>query len=429
MKFRLFNLTACAAALTALCLHSSQAEAIFASIKSTGMAATAISYPLDSLAGAYNPAGNAAVGDRLDVEAAWVHDNGHASVSGNVIPGTDTPNPLVNGKKPGMQFKNVFPVGFGINKVWNVACDWEIATGLIVYNRNFQKTTYKEPLVLFGTTKAGLEYLNETVSPIVAVRWCQSHTIGISANLQIERIKVNGLQNFDTELGSVAPGHVTNRGYDYSTGWGFTIGYLGQWTDRLAVGFTYQPKTTMSRMSKYKGFLAQKGRLDIPRKIGMGISYKILPCLVAAFDVEQIQWTKVKSLSNPILQPGAIFPTQLGASNGPGFGFKDQWYYRVGLEWAIDECWTVRAGFRHANTPIKSSQTAVNVLTLDTVENFVTAGATWNLNACNEISILGAWGFEKTVKGKNSNPVVFGGGETNLTEQKYAVGLAWGWKF
>lgn len=435
MKFRYFNLLACTGALAALCLQSSQAEAIFASVKSTGMAATAISYPLDSLAGAYNPAGNAVVGDRLDVEAAWVHNTGHATVNGNLIPGTNEPNLNVNGKHNGMQFKNVFPAGFGINKVWNVACDWDIATGFIVYNRNFQKTTYSKPLELFGTSKPGLEYLNQTISPIIAIRWCNSHTIGISANYQVERIKVNGIQNFDhpptpeNPTGSIFPGSVTNRGYNYSTGWGFTIGYHGQITDALAIGVTYQPKTTMSRLSKYKGFLSQRGKLDIPRKIGFGISYKITPCIVAAFDVEQIQWKKVKALSNPLLQPGAIIPNLLGTDNGPGFGFKDQWYYRVGLEWAIDECWTVRCGFRHANTPIKSSQTAVNALTLDCVEDFVTAGATWNLNACNEISIMGAWGFENTVKGKDSIPVILGGGNANLTEQKYAIGLAWGWKF
>lgn len=436
MKFRYFNLLACTGAMAALCLQSSQAEAIFASVKSTGMAATSISYPLDSLAGAYNPAGNAVVGDRIDIEGAWVHNTGHAKLEGNTIfpPGTEL-NPLTNGKFSGMQFKNVFPASFGINKVWCVACDWEIATGLIVYNRNFQKTTYSQPLPLLGTSKAGLEYVNQTISPIVAIRWCNSHSIGISANYQIERIKVNGLQNFDhlptlqNPTGTLFPGHVTNRGYNYATGWGFTIGYYGQITDALAIGVTYQPKTTMTRLDKYKGFLSQRGKLDIPRKIGMGISYRITPCLAVAFDVEQIQWKKVKALSNPLLQPGALLPGILGTENGPGFGFRDQWYYRVGLEWAVDECWTLRCGFRHANTPIKSSQTAVNVLTLDCVENFVTAGATWNLNCCNEISVMGAWGFEKTVKGKGSIPVLLGGGEASLTEQKYAIGLAWGWKF
>jgi long-chain fatty acid transport protein len=415
------NLIAGISAFTALSLHTSTAEAIFASVKSTGMAATSISYPLDSLAGAYNPAGIASVGDRFDVEAAWVHDFGHTTIHGNQAP---SPVPI-NGHYNGMKTKDVFPVGFGICKNWNINCDWDIAFGLLLYNRNYQKTTYDRPLVLFGTSKPGLEYLHETISPIIAVKIWDSHTIGISTNFQIERLKVNGIQQFDNILQSIAPGHVTNRGYSYAHGWGLTVGYYGQLTNELSLGVTYQPETHMSRFIKYEGFLAERGKLNIPRKIGAGIAYRFTPCFVAAFDIEHIHWKPIKSLSNR-------FPSvqRLGAKHGPGFGFRDQMYYRIGIEWRFDECWTARLGFRHARTPIRNSQTAVNILTLDTVENFITAGLTWEVNACSEVSFAGAYGFANKVKGHNSIPEIpFGGGEADLKEQKFAIGLAWGLKY
>jgi len=397
------------------------------------MAAACISYPLDTLVGAYNPAGETDIGDRFDLEAAWVNDRGSIDVSGNLTPiPPNAPVPPINGHANGMRTKNVFPAGFGINKQWCLGDNLEIAASLILYNRNYQKTSYSQILTLFGTSHAGLEYLNETISPIVALRWC-GHSIGISANYQIERLKVNGLQNFDhfpapgVPGGTVSPGHVTNRGYDWSTGWGFTVGYLGHLTDCLSIGATYQPKTSMSRMNKYKGFLAHHGKLDIPEKIGAGISYRFIDCVVVAFDTEYIRWKPVHALSNRLLFDGELEP--LGAKHGPGFGFRDQWYFRVGANWEINECWSVRAGFRHANSPIRSSQTAVNVLTLDAVENFVTVGATWNMNECNEISFLYAYGFEKEIKGKNVIPAELGGGNVKLKEQKYALGLAWGSKF
>lgn len=449
MKKCLLNTFVCIGSMMALCMHSTPVEAIFASVKATGMAAACISHPIDSLAGAYNPAGMGDVGDRFDLEAAWVRDRGHARVKGNIAlnpithrpiidPTTGQPvlNPFTNGKFNGMRTKDVFPVGFGLNKIWCFGCDWHLATGIVVYNRNYQKTTYKHALPLLGTTKAGLEYVNETVSPIVAVTWCNSHTIGVSANYQIERIKVNGLQNFAVPVspffplvpgGSLFPNNVTNRGYGWSTGWGVTIGYLGHITDCLTIGLTYQPKTSMRRIHKYKGFLAEHGKLDIPQKIGAGISYYIMPCLVVAFDVEHIEWDKVKALHNPLLSDGILQP--LGSSNGPGFGFVNQWYYRFGVEWEVDECWTLRAGYRFANAPIKRHQTAVNLLTLDVVESFATVGATWNVTECNELSIMGAYGFENTIKGKDSIPNFLGGGNIDLTEQKFAIGLAWGLKF
>lgn len=445
MKRHLLNSLVCLGSMMALCMHSTPVEAIFASVKATGMAAACISHPLDSLAGAYNPAGIGDVGDRFDLEGGWLRDRGHTHVKGNILldPVTHQPvigpdglpvlNPVTNGKFNGMRTKDVFPVGFGLNKVWCFGCDWHLATGIILYNRNYQKTTYKHPLPLLGTTKAGLEYINETISPIVAITWCNSHTLGISANYQIERIKVNGLEQFDRPVfpgipgGSLFPGHVTNRGYGWSTGWGVTIGYLGHITDCLTIGLTYQPETSMRRIDRYKGFLAQRGKLNIPQKIGAGISYYIMPCLVVAFDVEHIQWSKIKALHNPLLSDGTLQP--LGASNGPGFGFKDQWYYRFGVEWEVDDCWTLRAGYRFANAPIRRNQTAVNLLTLDTVESFATVGATWYVTECNELSIMGAYGFENTIKGKNSIPNFLGAGEVDLTESKYAIGLAWGYRF
>lgn len=429
MKLRILNFLACVGTTVALCLQTSSVEAIFASIKSTGMAAACISYPLDSVVGAYNPAGMIDVGDRFDIEAAWVRDTGHAHIRDNHSPFA----PLVNGSFNGMRTEDVYPVGFGLNKVF-CRCGWEFSTGLVVYNRNFQKTTYTKPFVLLGTSNLGLEYLNETISPCFAVKFLERHSFGLSVNYQIERVKVNGVQNFDHPAlpfplpqGSVAPGHVTNRGYDYATGWGVTLGYRGEIYDGLFIGATYQPETAMTRLGKYKGFLANRGRLNIPRKIGAGISYRVIPCLVVAFDVEHIQWSKIRALHNSLLHDGRVAP--LGSKHGPGFGFRNQWYYRVGTNWQITECISARIGFRHANTPIRNTQTAVNLLTLDTVENFLTMGATYCLNCRHEFSGLFAYGFQKKVKGHNSIPPAFGGGEADMKEQKFALGIAYGLKF
>lgn len=430
MKLRNIHILTGMISLFAFCLNPSTVEAVFASVKSTGMAATCISYPLDTLVGAYNPAGMPEIGDRIDVEAGWVQDWGHTRIHDNMTP---IVAPLINGRFDGMRTKYVFPVNFGFNKDWCLGDDWVLSTGIILYNRNYQKTTYKRPLILLGTSNPGLEYLHETIAPIVAIQWCNRHSIGIAINYQVERLKVNGLQNFDRPVfpgipgGSLFPGHVTNRGYDYSTGWGVTIGYLGHITDCLSIGVTYQPKTSMSRMNKYKGFLAHKGKLDIPAKYGAGISYRVLPELIVAFDVEFIQWDQIKALHNPLLHNGTLAP--LGSKHGPGFGFRNQVYYRFGVEWQLNDCIALRLGYRYANTPVKRTQTAVNLLTLDVVQSFITAGGTWAITECQEISFLGAYGFGHTVKGKNSIPVFLGSGEADLHEQKFAIGLAWGYNF
>ena len=423
MKSRFFKLFACVGSIAVLCMQSSPAEAIFASVKATGMAATCIAYPQDSLVAAYNPAGMAFIGNRLDIEGAWIHDTGRGRISGN----DSALAPLVNHSFKGMKTKDVYPVGFGYNRSYCL-CGFDVSLGFVLYNRNFQKTTYTKPLVLLGTSKPGLEYINQTFAPVISVKFCENHSFGIAINRQIQRFKVKGIEKFDNLIGSIKPGHVTNREYSYSFGWMPTFGYYGQWTDCLSVGVTYQPETPMKRFHKYSGFLAHRGRLNIPRKIGAGIAYRITPCITVAFDVEQIHWAPIHSLRNKLLHNGNI--EQLGSKHGPGFGFRDQMYYRVGIDWQIDPCWCVRMGFRHARAPFKRSQTTVNLLLLDCVEDFLTFGATWS-PACNhEISALFAWGFHKKIHGKGQtipDTPTLGGGKVNVSEQKYALGLAWGY--
>lgn len=423
MRFKCFSLMACVGMLASLCCKTTPAEAILASVKSTGMAATAIAYPLDAMSLAYNPAGIVWVGDRLDVGAAWVRNFGKAKVTGNTL----LPVFGINGDFNGMRTKNSYAFEFGFCKTYCGDC-FQWAVGLAVYNRNFQKTTYNHHLNLFGTSHVGLEYLHETIAPTLAVRFWDCHSLGISLDWQIQRLKVNGLQNFDTPANSSSPGHVTNRGYNYAQGLTVTLGYRWQITDCLAIGVTYQPKTHMSKFHKYRGFLAQAGRLDVPEKIGAGIAYNIMPCLTACFDWEFIRWSKVKALHNPLIPN--LFTSKLGDSNGAGFGFINQNYYRFGLEYRYNECLALRLGFRHANTPVRRSQTAVNTLTLDLVEDFITTGATWTLNENNEISFFYAYGFEKKIHGKGAIPAVpFGGGNVTLKEQKQALAFGWGWKF
>jgi long-chain fatty acid transport protein len=387
------------------------------------MAATAIAYPLDAMCAAYNPAGIVWVGDRIDGGFAWLHDTGSATVSGNTLPAILG----VNGKFKGMRTKDIYAGEGGFTKTFCCDC-FQWAVGLIIYNRNFQKTTYHHFLPLFGTTHAGLEYLNETISPVAAVRFWDCHSFGVSMDWQISRLKVNGLQNFDNATFSAHPGHVTNKGYSWSQGLTATIGYRWQVTDGIAVGVTYRPRTKMHKWNKYIGFMAQ-GRVDIPEKIGAGIAVDVLPCVTAAFDWEHIRWNNVRALHNPLLPN--LFNSKLGDKNGVGFGFRNQDYYRVGLEYRHSEIWTFRIGFRHANTPIRKSQTAVNILTLDLVEDFLTVGATWAMTPCNEFSFFYAYGFEHTVNGKNAIPpgAPFFGGNVKLKERKQALAFGWGWKY
>ena len=433
MKFRLFKMISCLGILTSLSISSSNLEGVLASVKATGMAATMIAYPQDAFVGAFNPAGMADVGDRLDVEFAWDHASRRTVISGNQFPLVG-----INGDFDAGRKKNFYVGNFAINKELpfcdlTIGCvPLEFSAGLVVYNRNFNKTSYKVPIPVLGRRKVGMEYCHEVAAACFTVKAWDRINFGLSINYNYQRLKVGGLQNIalnpltGTSL-SLFPNNVANRRYSYSQGVGYTLGARIQLLDWVSVGATWQPRTNMSRFKKYKGFLAEHGKLDIPQKVGAGIAIRFLPCATLAFDVEHIRWRRIRSLHNPVLPNLNV--AKLGSSGGAGFGFRSQWFYRVGVDWDVFNCLTVRMGYRHAKSPIRSSQTAVNLLIVDTVQNFITGGFTWRINCCNEISMFYAYGFHHKIKGQNTIPALLGGGNVELKESDQALGIAWGWNY
>lgn len=427
-KWRLKLLTSLAASALGL-LAPQQAEAVIASVKATGMAATCIAYPQDSLVAAYNPAGIIDVGDRLDLECTWTQDRGYAQIRNNAI--SD-----LNGKFNAYRTHDFYSPSFGITK--QIGC--RQAIGLVVYNRNFSKTTYDTHFPLFGTSNLGLEYLHETISPSWAIYLGCGHSIGISVDFMIQRLKLNGLETIASSPFefSAFPKDVTNHGYNYSHGFTATLGWKWQINEQVAIGATFRPKAHMSRLKKYRGFVAERGRMDIPLKLGAGICWKPICYWTLCFDIEYIKWRGVNSLENPFLPN--VFSSQLGCSKGAGFGFRDQTYFRFGTDYQITNALTLRAGYRFARTPVRRSQTAVNILSNDVSESVLTLGATYAFewcNLCHEISAFYAHGFGHTVKGSSSIPgglppplgEGFGGGDVDLHQSKDAAGLAWGINF
>lgn len=395
-------------------------EAKLASVKAAGMGLTAAAYPQDALAVAFNPAGMADIGDRYDVELFWDNFNGEGTIRGSAIP-------TVNGRFNGTVTSNYFSPDFGINRMMCI-CDWNMAFGLAVYNKDFVKTRYDHIFApIIGTSNLKLEFIREAITPSWAIQIGDCHSFGVGLNIYVQRLRSRGLENFDNAARSSNPGHVTDTGNDWSEGVGVTLGWRSQLTDWFAFGIAYAPETNMSRFHKYSGFLAEHGRLNVPQSILGGILFSLIPCTNIAFDVEHISYDEIRSLNNSLAT--LLVPGNLGNKDGVGFGWRSQTVFRLGADYQLNDCWTLRAGYRYAKTPIRVSQTAVNLLTLETVEQYMTLGATWAFSECSEVSINYAHGFWNKVDGQNSVPIQLGGGEVDLAENRNVVGLAFGQRF
>ncbi len=414
------NLLAVAVAAALLPLSAGATTGYFAhgyGIMSKGMGGVGIALPQDSLAAATNPAGMAWVGNRVDGGLDWFAPNRSAEIVGN--------GAGLNGTYDGNGRKSFLVPEFGFNRMVSP----NRALGVSVFGNGGMNTYYNSsPFRAFGgSSPAGVDLMQLFISPTAAYK-VGNHSFGASLNVAYQQFGAQGLEPFSNAPTTSSPGNVTNRGRDSSSGLGMRFGWTGQITPGLTLGATYQTKTKMGKLDKYKGLFAEQGGFDIPENYGVGVAFKPTPALTLAADVERINYGNVASVGNTVncLFVGAC---QLGASNGAGFGWRNSTVYKIGLAYEVSPTLTLRTGYATLRQPIPSSQTFFNVLAPGVVEDHITFGATWKMSKQGELSFSYMHAFEKTVKGSGSIAAVFGGGEANLRMKQNALGVGFGWKY
>jgi long-chain fatty acid transport protein len=389
-------------------------------MKAIGMGGVGIALPQDALAPATNPAGLTMVGDRFDVGVSWFRPTRGADISGNIFPG-------VNGSYDGNDSQDFLIPELGYSRTINSTT----TVGVAVYGNGGMNTDYKQsPFTGFGgSSPAGVDLIQLFVAPTVAYKLNPDNSVGVSLNFAYQQFSANGVDVFAPY--SWSQGDVTNRGHDTSTGWGVRVGWTGQITPSVTLGATYQSKTKMGKFDKYKGLFANEGEFDIPENYGIGIAVKTTPRLTLAADVEQINYSKIAAVGNPV---DCFFQgmCMLGSNNGPGFGWRDVTVLKLGASYQYSSDLTLRAGYVTLRQPIPESQTLFNILAPGVVEDHLTLGATWTLSGGAELTLAYMHAFEKQVNGSGSippgPPPGFGGGEANLHMHQDEFGIAYGLK-
>jgi long-chain fatty acid transport protein len=360
--------------------------------KSKGMGGAGVAMYSTSLIGG-NPAGHVFLGKEFAVGIGLFSPDRQYSISGNptgapyfgLTPGTVTSDNKV-----------FFIPSIGGNWMLNK----NSALGFSIYgnggmNTSYPTKTFDNPLAPV-TQPTGVNISQLFTEVTYSIKIAENHGLGISAIGAYQMFEAKGLQAFASM--SEDPQHLTNKGTSNSIGYGIKIGYLGKITDNLSFGAKYQSKIFMSRFKNYAGLFAQKGDFDVPSNWTAGLAYKSSEKLTLAFDVKQIRYTDIKSVSNPI---STVNP--LGADNGSGFGWKDMMIYKVGAEYAACADWTWRAGYSYGTQPIPSGQMMFNILAPGVSQNHITAGFTRKLSPKgNAINFALMYSPAASVSGKNN---------------------------
>jgi len=367
-------------------------------MKAKGMGGAGIALPQDSLAAATNPAGMVMVGDRIDFGLDWFKPNRNTNVAGV-------------GEMSGNGDSSFLIPEFGYNRMLNA----DSSIGISVYGNGGMNTKYKDlnartGNLIFGSGDLGVDFSQLFISPTYAMKLNADHAVGISLNLAYQMIRLEGLQNFG----------VMNPGYDSSTGYGLRLGWTGKVSPSVTLGATYQTKTRMGKFSKYANLFAEQGGFDVPANYGVGIAAKLGDTTTVAADIEQIQYSGIRSVANSMVSPCGM--GCLGASNGPGFGWRDMTVFKLGVSHQYASGFVVRAGYNTGRQPIPDNETMFNVIAPGTVSDHLTLGATWVMSGKSELTLGYMHAFKRTVTGT---------GETtgfNLNMHQDSLGIAYGWK-
>jgi long-chain fatty acid transport protein len=398
----------------------------------------------NAFGGAVNPATMVWAGDRLDVGIDWFSPQRNAERSGSAA-GIDatTDSDSTNFLIPEFAYNKMLNPGMslGVTVYGNGGMNTDYPGGEIAAGSpvcaNFNPGGAPGPYnILCGNGRLGVDLMQLIVAPTFAMKFAGRHSFGISPLLGYQRFKAEGLQGFAGFTPNPADPHLTNQGYDTSTGYGVRLGWMGQLSDSVNVGAAYATRMKMSKFDKYKDLFAEEGGFDIPSNWNAGVAFTATPRLTIAADYQRINYSEVKSVGNPSTNTGnAVAGTgfttgSLGCAECRGFGWQDVNVIKLGVEYHYTQALTLRAGYNHSDNPIQARDVTFNILAPGVVQDHVTAGFTYAVGRSSEITMAYMHAFKKSVSGASLyNNFGVPAGNEKIEMYENSLGVAWGTRF
>ena len=393
-------------------------------MKASGMGGAATATAKDTSGGANNPASMVWVKNRVDLGVTLFMPRRSADRSG-LGPGLDGTSTSAS---------NLFAIPeFGYNRMVNP----KLAIGVSVYGNGGLNTNYPSGAfncghgpanMLCGSGTLGVNLIQLIVAPTISMKLDDKQSIGIAPLFGYQQFAAQGLQAFaNTPNLSAAPSQVTNTGPQGSTGFGVRVGYMRKLSSALTFGAAYATRMHMSRFTQYSGLFAGAGSFDIPENFSLGIALLAMPKVTLAMDYQRINYSAIASVGDP-----STNQSQLGAPNGPGFGWRDVNVLKLGASYAASSRLTLRAGYNHGSNPISSRDVTFNILAPGVTTDHFTLGGTYTQKNGGQLTIAFVRAFNNSVSGASLLPAFMGGapaGNETIQLRADSVGIAYGRPF
>ena len=214
-------------------------------------------------------------------------------------------------------------------------------------------------------------------------------------------------------------------------GLGLSLGVLYDLNPAVTVGFSYKSKQNFSAM-EYQlaaGDITLMGSalpggtysldLDFPQQAAVGIAYRAGSKLTLSGDIKWINWSD--TMDQLIINgPAGAIPYNTG--------WEDQTVFAIGINYDINDKFTIRGGYNYAESPIGPEDVAANLILPAVVETHYTVGADYRINNYWELAFHYMYVPENTVTAAPSvNPMDLPGTKISLSET--SLGFNIGYRF
>lgn len=390
---------------------------------------------LDGFAGASNPAKLAFVKDRLDLNLLMFSPNRR-------IKRTDTGTPFDFASKSKNSFFPLPEAGYarsvsetvsvGVSLYGNGGLNTEFHddTGVPDTNANPEKCGSEPGNFLLGCGRLGFDLAQIIVAPTLSWRYDPSQSIGISALIGYQRIKVYGFQALEGI--SAHPDNVSNQGSDGSFGVGVRIGWYSRVLPWLDLGAAYSSRMYFEDFDRYRGLIADNGNFDMPQNVSVGVAIRPAEKWEIGADIQRMFWGDVRALSNGVLN--SLEDPQnspFGSKNGSGFNWVDRNSYRAGVAYAATPSLTFRGGVTYGKRPVADS--GANSVTLNLFapnpEWQLTVGGSRSFDSWGEVHLAVGHYLKKEFEGPSSTAALGLGGQETSRPHVNTLALGWsrGW--
>jgi long-chain fatty acid transport protein len=361
--------------------------------KHKAMGGTGAAFPLNSMSSITNPAGVAFLGHNYDFGLALFTPSRQYTIVGDPSMQMGT-----FGLTPGTiksKSNYFFIPSFGVNRTYG-----DNTFNITVYgnggmNTDYSTQTYYDP----SSSKTGVNLSQLFLGLTYARKLNEKHSLGITAIIAYQMFEAKGLMSFKGFSRDSLK--LSGNGSDNSLGYGVRVGYYGKLMEKLSFGASFQSKIYMGEFKDYAGLFAEQGDFDIPANWTAGVAYKVNDALAFTFDVKQIFYSGIKSVSNPFKPADFQRGILLGDDKGAGFGWEDMTVFKLGTQWQKGEGWTWRAGYSYGKQPIPDEEMMFNILAPGVIEQHVTFGFSKALANNHEVNFAAMFGFAKEISGPN----------------------------